>query len=264
MSNRSERLPALFISHGSPMHAIEAGAAGEAWTTLAKRLGKPRAILMTSAHWETNVPMITGSPAPQTIHDFGGFPDALYRIQYRAPGDPALAERMQTLLREADICAGIEPHRGLDHGAWSPLLHMYPDADVPVLQLSIQSDRGARHHLAMGRALQTLRDDNVLIIGSGHMTHNLRDAFSSRPAPGVAEYASEFRNWVDAHIKEADIDTLLDWDTQAPFATRAHPSPEHFLPLFVALGAAGEHWQTETVFEGFMGPALAMDAYAFN
>ncbi len=245
------------------MHAIDAGAAGEAWTAIAQRIGKPRAILMASAHWETNVPMITGSTAPETIHDFGGFPEELYRIQYRSPGDPALAEHIQALLRAADICAGIEPNRGLDHGAWSPLLHMYPDADVPVLQLSIQSDRGARHHLAMGRALQALRDEGVLIIGSGHMTHNLRDAFSRSPNVDGA-YAHEFRDWIDARIKADRIDELLDWDSQAPFATRAHPSPEHFLPLFVALGAAGEHWQTETVFAGYMGAALAMDAYAFS
>jgi len=245
------------------MHAIEAGAAGEAWSALAQRIGKPRAILMASAHWETNVPMITGSAAPETIHDFGGFPEALYRIQYRSPGDPALAEHVQALLREADICAGIEANRGLDHGAWSPLLHMYPDAGVPVLQLSIQPDRGARHHLAMGRALQALRDEGVLIVGSGHMTHNLRDAFA-RGGQTDGSYAHAFRDWIDGRIRTGRIDELLDWDSQAPFATRAHPSPEHFLPLFVALGAAGEHWQTETVFAGFMGSALAMDAYAFS
>ena len=268
----TNRLPSLFISHGSPMHAIHAGAAGAAWTALAKRLGKPRAILMVSAHWETNIPMLTGAVAPETIHDFGGFPDELYRIQYAAPGDPALAERVQGLLRAADICAGIEANRGLDHGAWSPLLHMYPDVDVPVLQLSIQSDRGARHHLAMGRAIEALRDESVLIIASGHMTHNLRDFFTlGRQSAGqdsganpVATYASEFRNWVDQRIHSNRLDELVDWDTQAPSALRAHPSPEHFLPLFVALGAAGERWETETVFAGFEASSLAMDAYAFN
>jgi len=251
----SQRLPSLFISHGSPMHAIQGGAAGDAWAALAARLGKPRAILIASAHWETNIPMVTGAATPETIHDFGGFPEELYRIQYAAPGDPALAERAQALLRKADICTGIEANRGLDHGAWSPLLHMYPDADVPVVQLAIQSDRGARHHLALGRALEPLRDEGVLIIGSGHMTHNLRDFFTSRGQAGVATYAREFRDWVDQRIQSNRADELVDWDTQAP---------EHFLPLFVALGAAGEHWKTETVFAGFEGSALAMDAYAFN
>ena len=246
------------------MHALHAGAAGEAWTALAKRLGKPRAILMASAHWETNIPMVTGASAPETIHDFGGFPEELYRIEYAAPGAPALAEQVQLLLRKADICTGIEPNRGLDHGAWSPLLHMYPDADVPVLQLAVQPDRGARHHLAMGRALEPLRDEGVLIIGSGHMTHNLRDFFTQRGQSGTANYAHEFRDWVDARIRRNAADELVDWDTQAPSALRAHPSPEHFLPLFVALGAAGEYWETETVFAGFEGSSLAMDAYAFS
>jgi 4,5-DOPA dioxygenase extradiol len=246
------------------MHALHGGAAGEAWTALAQRLGKPRAIVMASAHWETNIPMVTGATAPETIHDFGGFPPELYRIQYRAAGDPALAEQVQGLLRKADICAGIEANRGLDHGAWSPLLHMYPDADVPVIQLAVQSDRGARHHLAMGRALQPLRDEGVLVIGSGHMTHNLRDFFTQRGQTGVAAYAREFRDWVDQRVQSNQADELVDWDTQAPSALRAHPSPEHFLPLFVALGAAGEHWETETVFAGFEGAALAMDAYAFS
>jgi 4,5-DOPA dioxygenase extradiol len=247
------------------MHAIRAGAAGEAWAALAQRIGKPRAILIASAHWETNIPMVTGAAAPETIHDFGGFPEELYRIQYASPGDPALAERAQALLGQADICTGIEPHRGLDHGAWSPLLHMYPDADVPVVQLAIQSDRGARHHLALGRALQSLRDEGVLIIGSGHMTHNLRDFFTSRgQGNGVATYAREFRDWVDERVQRNAADELVDWDVKAPSALRAHPTPEHFLPLFVALGAAGEHWKTENVFAGFDGAVLAMDAYAFN
>lgn len=118
----SPRLPSVFISHGSPTHALHAGAAGEAWTALAKRIGKPRAIIIASAHWETNIPMVTGAAMPETIHDFGGFPDELYRIRYAAPGAPELAEAVQGLLRKADICTGVEPNRGLDHGAWSPLL----------------------------------------------------------------------------------------------------------------------------------------------
>ncbi|MFT3733690.1 MAG: class III extradiol ring-cleavage dioxygenase [Rhodocyclaceae bacterium] len=264
----SKRLPSLFLSHGSPMHAIQAGAAGEAWRTLAARInaqyGKPRAILMASAHWETNIPMVTGDPEPETIHDFGGFPEELYRIQYTAPGDAALAERVQSLQRGAGICTGIDANRGRDHGAWAPLLHMYPEADVPVLQLAIQTDRGARHHLAMGQALQPLRDEGVLIMGSGHMTHNLRDFFSLRAHSGVAEYASSFRNWIDERVQTHRIDELVDWDVDAPAASRAHPTAEHFLPLFVALGAAGDSYKTETVFAGYEGAALAMDAYRFD
>jgi 4,5-DOPA dioxygenase extradiol len=267
-AHMNTRMPTVFISHGSPMHAIEAGTAGVAWHALAEHIntthGKPHAILMASAHWETNIPMVTGSALPETIHDFGGFPEALYRIQYRAAGDTALAERVQTLLSAAGICTGIEANRGLDHGAWSPLLHMYPRADIPVVQLAIQTELGARHHLAMGRALQALRDEGVLIIGSGHMTHNLRDYYTLRAQPGVAQYASEFRNWIDLRVHEHRLEELADWDANAPSALRAHPSAEHFLPLFVALGAAGEDYATHTVFTGFDGPVLAMDAYRFD
>ncbi|GAB4058128.1 class III extradiol ring-cleavage dioxygenase [Uliginosibacterium sediminicola] len=258
-----ELWPSLYISHGSPMHAIENTAAAASWRALAAELGKPRAILMVSAHWETNVPMLTSGAELPTIHDFGGFPEALYRIQYPAPGAPALAERVQTLLREADTCSGLDARRGLDHGAWVPLLHMYPDADVPVLQLSVQSDRGARHLLAVGRALQTLRSEGVLIIGSGSMTHNLRDFFTQR-LPGNGNYAEEFRDWVDARLIAGRVDELLDWETQAPHALRAHPSPEHFLPLFAALGAAGEPYQARNTFRGFDGGVLAMDVYRFD
>ncbi|GAA5158188.1 class III extradiol ring-cleavage dioxygenase [Viridibacterium curvum] len=262
------RMPTLFVSHGSPMHAIQAGAAGEAWQAAANAVteayGKPRAILMVSAHWETNIPMVTGSAAPETIHDFGGFPAELYRIQYKAPGDPALAERIQSLLRDEGMCAGIEAHRGLDHGAWAPLLHMWPTADVPVLQLSVQSALGARHHLGMGRALTALRDEGVLIFASGHMTHNLRDFFTSRGQPADAGYAQQFRNWVDERVRQRKLEELVDWDVDAPYGLRAHPTPEHFLPLFVALGAAGEGYATTTLFSGMEGSVLAMDAYRFD
>lgn len=262
MTNR--RQPVLFVSHGSPMHALGGSAAAQAWAEMAQKIGKPRAILMVSAHWETNIPMITGAPALETIHDFGGFPDELYAIHYAAPAHPALAGRIQTLLREAGISAGIDAQRGLDHGAWVPLLHMYPQADVPVLQISMQSDRGARHQFAVGQALAPLRDEGVLIIGSGHMTHNLRDYFTLSHQGGVAAYAKAFRDWVDARIQDRRIEELLDWETLAPSALRAHPTPEHFLPLFDALGAAGANYTVESIYTGFDGGVLAMDAYALD
>src|SRR5207247_2581860 len=165
-------LPSVFISHGSPMHALEAGPAGVAWAALGKRLGKPKAILIASAHWETNLPMVTGADHPQTIHDFSGFPEPLYRLRYNAPGAPAVAQRALQLLKEQGLTAAIDGCRGLDHGAWAPLLYMYPDADVPVVQISLQPGLGTRHHLRLGRALRKLEEDNVLVIGSGHMTHN--------------------------------------------------------------------------------------------
>lgn len=261
------RMPVVFVSHGSPMHATEPGAAGIAWAELAREIEArheaPRAILIVSAHWESNIPMLTGSAQPETIHDFGGFPPELYRILYPAPGAPGLAEHIQSVLHEAGICTGIEPHRGLDHGAWVPLLHMFPQADIPVLQLSVQSDLGARHHLALGRALERLRDEGVLIIASGHMTHNLRDFFVAR-GRGDFSYAQQFRDWIDERVIAGRIDELLDWNLRAPSALRAHPTPEHFLPLFVALGAAGDGYRASNVFSEMAGGVLAMDAYRFD
>ena len=261
------RLPVLFLSHGSPMHAIQPSAAADAWAQIAKDLPRPQAVLMVSAHWDSGLPLLGGSPQPETIYDFGGFPDELYRIRYAAPGAPDVAQVAQALLRDAGFTAGIDGCRGLDHGAWIPMLKMYPQADVPVLQLSVQPALGAAHHHALGQALASLRDAGVLIVASGHMTHNLRDAFAGMRAGGnlpVATYASEFRDWVDARVHGGQIDELLQWETRAPQARRAHPTPEHFLPLFVALGAAGAGYQVESLCAGYDFGVLAMDAYRFD
>jgi 4,5-DOPA dioxygenase extradiol len=254
-------LPSVFISHGSPMHALEPGAAGEAWKALAQRLPPPRAIVIASAHWETNLPMLTGSDKPQTIHDFYNFPEPLYRLRYPAPGAPELARRAQTLLKNAGFTAGIDGCRGLDHGAWSPLLYMYPDADVPVVQISIQPAVGPRHHIELGRALRPLTKEDVLIIGSGHMTHNLRDW--SRGAGSPASYAREFQAWVFEKLKDKDVESLIDYRSRSPHGVRAHPTDEHFLPLFFALGAAGEMARPERLYDAIDSGVLAMDAYLF-
>ena len=251
----------VFISHGSPMHALEPGAAGEAWKALGRCLGKPRAILIASAHWETRLPMLTGAERPQTIHDFYNFPEPLYRLRYPAPGAPAVARRAQSLLQEAGIGASIDGTRGLDHGAWAPLLYAYPEADVPVAQLSVQPALGPRHHLAVGNALRPLAQDGVLIVGSGHMTHNLRDW--SRGRGGPEPYAREFQAWVFDKLNQKDLESLIDYRTRSPHGVRAHPTDEHFLPLFVALGAAVE-LKPERVYDAIDGGVLAMDAYVFN
>jgi 4,5-DOPA dioxygenase extradiol len=256
------RLPSVFISHGSPMHALEPGAAGDAWKALGRRLGKPQAIVIASAHWETNVPMLTGAPRPETVHDFFGFPEPLYRLRYTAPGAPPIAQKATELLRQAGFTAALDGCRGLDHGAWAPLLYMYPDADVPVVQLSIQPPLGTRHHLALGRALRGLEEDNVLVIGSGHMTHNLRDRVRGQAEP--APYAAEFAEWVRERVEARDLDTLADYRSRAPHGTRAHPTDEHFLPLFVALGAARENYKPERILKSIDSGVLAMDAYVFN
>ena len=257
-------LPSLFVSHGSPMHALEPGAAGAVWKSLGERLGKPEAILIASAHWETLEPTLTGSDQPETIHDFSGFPDPLYRIRYAARGAPALARRAKTLLGEAGFAAAIDEQRGLDHGAWVPLLHARPAADVPVLQISVQAARTARHHLALGAALAPLADEGVLVVGSGHMTHNLRDWMMGAQGHPIPPYAREFQSWVEARIAAQDLEALAEYRGRAPHGLRAHPSEEHFLPLFVALGAAGARWRPERLLDEILGGVLAMDAYLFH
>jgi len=254
-------LPSVFISHGSPMHALQAGPAGLAWAALGKRLGKPQAILIASAHWETNLPMVTGSARPETIHDFSGFPEPLYRLRYTAPGAPQVAGRAQTLLKEAGFTAAVDGTRGLDHGAWAPLLYMYPEADVPVVQMSLQPELGTRHHLALGRALRKLEEDNVLVIGSGHMTHNLRDWMRGA---GEQPYAREFSEWVRERLEAHELEALADYRTRAPHGARAHPTDEHFLPLFFALGAARDDYKAERIYSGIDAGVLSMDAYVFN
>jgi 4,5-DOPA dioxygenase extradiol len=257
-------LPTLFISHGSPTHALEPGAAGEAWAAVGRCVPRPSALLVASAHWETNVPMLTGHARPQTIHDFFGFPEPLYRLRYPAPGEPGLATRATALLKEAGFTAAIDGCRGLDHGAWAPLLHMYPEADIPVLQVSVQTALGPRHHLALGRALAPLVAEGVLVIGSGHMTHNLRDRMGGGAGAAPAPYARDFQSWVAERLAASDVDALCDYRSAAPHAVRAHPTEEHFLPLFVALGAAGVGSRAERVYDAIEGGALAMDAYLFH
>lgn len=268
MTESSAPLPAVFISHGSPMHALEAyaSATGRAWRALGARLPRPRAILIASAHWETEQPALTGTARPETIHDFRGFPPPLYEIRYPAPGAPDVAGRAQQLLGAAGLAASIDPRRGLDHGAWTPLLYVYPAADVPVAQVSVQTALGPRHHLALGAALAPLAREGVLIIGSGHLTHNLRELRSVRETGvGRAEpYVAEFQEWVRECIETHDYGRLADYRQLSPAGVRAHPSEEHFLPLFVALGAAGGEARAERIVGHVEGGVLAMDAYLLS
>ena len=250
-------LPTVFISHGSPMHALQPGAVRGVWENLARDLPRPKAILISSAHWETEAPEVTAARRPETIHDFYGFPKPLYEIQYPAPGDPELAARARELLRS--FGGKTDAQRGLDHGAWSPLLYMYPKADIPVVQVSVQTHLGPRHHVELGRALAPLADEGVLLFGSGHMTHNLRDRSGNGPAP----YAANFQEWVRDRIESRKLDELADYRRLSPDGVRAHPSDEHFLPLFYALGAAPANYKAKRLYDGIEMGALAMDAYVF-
>jgi len=256
-------LPTLFLSHGSPMHAVRPGVVGDAWAALGRRIPRPDAVLIASAHWETSLPMLTGNPQPETIHDFGGFPQELYAIRYPAPGAPDLAGRAVALLKDAGITAGIDGCRGLDHGAWVPLRWMYPDAAIPVVELALQPARGTAHHLALGEALAPLRDAGVLIIGSGHATHNLRDWMTHREGSEPMPYAVAFARWLEERLAAHDAAALLAYRDRAPGAARAHPTEEHFLPLFVAYGAAGAGAAIEQVVDGYENGALSRDSFLF-
>jgi len=264
-------LPTLFLSHGSPFHARGGSRASDGWASLARRLPRPDAVLIASAHWETELPMVAASPQPETIHDFGGFPPDLYQIRYAAPGAPEVARRAVDLLKHAGLAASSNGCRGLDHGAWVPLRHMYPQADVPVTQVALQPALGNPHHLRMGAALAPLREEGVLIVGSGHMTHNLaevmqllrRGTVQFGRETAAAPYVEAFRQWVDQALQSPMLDDLAAWHERAPQALRAHPTTEHFLPLLVARAAAGPETEVTRIDLGVEAQVLAMDAYLF-
>lgn len=253
-------LPALFLSHGSPMLVFEDIPARHFIAGLGRQLERPKAILCISAHWETDRPAASAAVAPQTIHDFYGFPDELYRLRYPAPGAPALARRVVDLLGEAGIDGAIDADRGLDHGAWNPLLLIYPEADVPVTQLSIQASLDPAHHARIGRALRPLRRDGVLILASGGAVHNLRQFQVDREAP--APWAVSFDDWLADRVAAGDEAALVDYRATRPDGRMAHPRDEHFMPLFVALGAGGG--KGRALHRSFAHGSLSMAAFAWD
>lgn len=257
-------LPALFVSHGAPLLAIDDGPAHRFLRELGPSLGKPRAIVVISAHWETSAPAVTVSMRPETIHDFSGFPEALYRLRYPAPGDPELAGRVFQLLDAAGLAGAADYSRGLDHGAWVPLLLMYPDADVPVLQVSLQTALGTAHHLALGEALAPLRREGVLLIGSGSATHNLREIRWQEDAAEVPAWTSEFADWLTTAVAEHRVSNIVDYRTRAPHAVRNHPTEEHFLPLLVAMGAGDPAADWRCVHHSYTYGVVAMDVHRFD
>lgn len=257
-------LPSLYISHGSPMTAIQPRRVGERLAELARDLPRPQAIVIATAHWLARTPHVGGAARPETIHDFYGFPQALFDVQYPAKGEPALAARITEQLDKAGLPTTLDPTQGLDHGAWVPLRLLYPDADIPVVPLSIQPQLGPAHHYAIGRALAPLREEGVLVIGSGSITHNLHDFRAGYSDEREAPYVRPFIEWIERKLSEGDLPALLDYRRQAPFAERAHPTDEHFLPLFVALGAAGEYARARRIDAGIEYGLLAMDIYRFD
>ncbi len=254
--------PAVFVSHGSPTFALEPGLAGPQLRALGQTLGKPRAVVVVSPHWMTRGVRVTGAARPETVHDFGGFPRALYALQYPAPGAPELADQIVALLQAAGLPASVDAERGLDHGAWVPMMHLYPDADVPVLQVSLPADADEVSALALGRALAPLAGQGVLVVGSGSLTHNLYEVrFGDTQASG---YAREFTDWIHQAVRAGDVKRLQNALDEAPHGRRSHPTTEHYLPLLVAAGAASAPLPATVLDGGIEHGVLAMASYVFG
>lgn len=274
MDTRST-LPALFVSHGSPMLAIEPGATGPFFErlgpALAGNFGVPKAIVAVSPHTAARAPVLLRSPTHHAVHDFGGFPPALYQLQYDPPGAPALAERVGALLETQGIRHDHSCEPGLDHGIWSVLRFAWPGAEIPVLPIALAPQQGPAHQWALGEALAPLRDEGVLVLGSGSLTHNLRLVFGRRrpDAPGSEDdpempEARAFRDWVQARVAAGDREALIAYREQAPHAALMHPTDEHWLPFYIAAGAGGLDAPAAQLHAGITYGCLAMDAYAFG
>lgn len=259
------QLPSLFVPHGAPTFALRPGAAGAAMSAMAANLPSPRAIVIVSAHWDSALPTVGCADRLETIHDFWGFPEALYAIQYPATGCREAAAEVCQAIREAGLPVAIDPGRGLDHGAWVPLRQMFPDAEVPIVPLSIQSSGGPAQAWQLGRTLAPLTQRDFLVIGSGNVTHNLRDYQRAHLSGHQASaYVREFSDWLAARLAVGDTAALLDYRRQGPGGAQAHPTEEHLLPLFVALGAGGEGAVANRFHAGIDDYVIAMDAYSFS
>jgi 4,5-DOPA dioxygenase extradiol len=248
------------------MFALQPGAAGAAMSALVPHLGRPRAIVVISPHWETAIPAVGTGIRLETIHDFGGFDPRLYDIQYPATGCPEVAGRVISAIEGAGLPVAADPARGLDHGAWVPLRQMFPGADIPTVPLSIQHHGGPRHAWRVGRAIAPLTGQGILIVASGNITHNLRD-WQSAVREGSSQppaYVREFSDWIEGRLDSGDLESLLDYRSVEPTGSRAHPRDEHLLPLFTAIGAAGPASRPRAFHRGISDHVIAMDGYLFD
>jgi 4,5-DOPA dioxygenase extradiol len=256
MNAGRNRLPAIFFGHGNPLNAIADNSYTQAWARVGAQMPRPKAVLAISAHWYVPGTMVTAMAHPRTIHDFGGFPPALYDVQYPAPGDTALAARVVELL--APATAGRDERWGLDHGTWSVFVHVFPGADVPIVQLSIDETQPPAVHYALGRRLAPLRDEGVLIAGSGNVVHNLHAyAWGRHPAEPL-DWAVRFENRLRDAIASGDDGALVDYEELGPDTTLSAPTPEHFLPLLYVLGARLPGDVASFPVEGFDGGSISM------
>lgn len=243
-------MPVLFLGHGSPMNAIEDNAWRRSWQALGRRLPRPKAILCISAHWETQGVYVGSAEHPETIHDFRGFPKALFDVRYPAPGSPALAHRVAELVRTPRV--HFDSHRGLDHGVWSVLQPMYPEADIPVVPLSLSSQQPGAWHYDLARQLDPLRDEGVLVVGSGNIVHNLRYWRMGQAEP--LDWAQRFDEDIAERIAEGHHEGMMGYETLGPDALLAVPTPEHYLPLLYVLGLQREGDAVEFINEDVVGP----------
>lgn len=262
MNTTLQRAPVLFISHGAPTFALEPGQLGANLRAIGQQLAGVKAVLVVSPHWQTRELQVLTTPTPETVHDFGGFPAALYALQYPAPGQPELALDALRLLTQAGWSVTADARRGLDHGAWVPLFHLLPQANVPVFQVSMPHQLDTAGALALGRALAPLRDQGVLIVGSGSLTHNLYEL--QRPGAPAVDYAVEFAHWIRQAVSRADVVALVDYRRLAPHAERAHPKQEHFLPLLVAQGASQETETAQVIAGDITYGVLSMESYVWG
>ena len=264
-SSQISKAPALFISHGAPTFALEPGLLGPALNILGQQLSGAKtvkAVLVVSPHWQTRDVTVMTTPVPETVHDFGGFPAALYDLQYPVAGHPQLAAEVSRLLSQAGWAVGVDERRGLDHGAWVPLRHLLPNAGIPVFQVSMPMDLDTVSAFALGKALAPIRESGVMIVASGSMTHNL---YEFRHSGAVEQdYAVEFTHWIRQAVTSHNIEGLLDYRQRAPHAERAHPTEEHFLPLLVALGARSDGEATKIIDGGVTNGVLSMESYAWG
>lgn len=254
----STRMPVLFVGHGTPMNAVEDNVWSRGFQALRAQIPEPKAILAVSAHWFTGATSLTSNPNPRTIHDFYGFPQALYEINYPAPGNVDLAQRVRTLIGEER--SGLKDDWGLDHGTWSVLKWLYPEADIPVIQLSINQHLSPQSHYELGRSLEALRGEGVLIFASGNIVHNLRDAFTRLRSgnSSTPDWARQFDEDVAKALLQKDAQALVSLFPNTENGRLAHPTPDHWLPLLYAAGAASDSDQISFPLEGFDLGSISM------
>ncbi|WP_223671175.1 dioxygenase family protein [Kangiella shandongensis] len=258
-------MPALFLSHGSPMLAVENNSTTQFFQSLGDNLNKPRAIIVLSAHFDlADSVQITSSNSLETIHDFYGFAEELYQLQYPAHGAPILSQQIADTLLRDELNVSLNLKRGLDHGAWIPLMWLYPEADIPVIQMSIDSTRGTHYHYRLGQELKHLRQQGVLLIGSGGITHNLRAFFTASSDSSYGAKAEAFSEWIAQQLSLGQHDNLLNYKQLAPHANFNHPTAEHLYPLFVTLGATEMDEPIKRIHQAMDHQVLSLDAYQFG